>query len=199
MFFKGKNCKFWGKEYNYIDTPIPIFLAIITQYIIMKKFMLASIIMYSSLILVWYAQMVVPNSENYILNENDQQVLNTEGIDDPLRWGAYHIIEPVGWGTGIAGGVVGIGDKISTYEHAQSKTLNVIKNIINYALGMLGLVALIYLIYHGFLIVTAAGDDTQYKKWIKGIKFAAIAIAGIGASWLIISGIFRLIALIIWS
>jgi hypothetical protein len=62
---------------------------------------------------------------------------------------------------------------------------------------MLGLVALIYLIYHGFLIVTAAGDDTQYKKGLKGIKFAAIAMVGVGASWLIVSGIFRLIALII--
>jgi hypothetical protein len=29
--------------------------------------------------------MIVPSSENYILNENDQQVLNTEGIQDPLR------------------------------------------------------------------------------------------------------------------
>ena len=54
-----------------------------------------------------------------------------------------------------------------------------------------------YLIYHGFLMVTATGDDTQYKKGIKGIKFAAIAIAGIGASWLIVSAIFRLIALLI--
>jgi len=29
---------------------------------------------------------------------------------------------------------------------------------------MLAFVALVYLLYHGFLIVTAAGDDTQYKK-----------------------------------
>jgi len=44
---------------------------------------------------------------------------------------------------------------------------------------MVALVALIYLIYHGFLIVTASGDDTQYKQGLKGIKFAAIAIVGI--------------------
>ncbi|MEI7557973.1 MAG: hypothetical protein WCJ45_03990 [bacterium] len=44
--------------------------------------------------------------------------------------------------------------------------MDVIKNIVNYALGMVALVALIYLIYHGFLILTAAGDDTQYKKGI---------------------------------
>ena len=62
---------------------------------------------------------------------------------------------------------------------------------------MVGLVALVYLIYHGFLILTAAGDETQYKKGLKGIKFAAIAMVGIGASWLIVSAIFWLIALII--
>ena len=62
---------------------------------------------------------------------------------------------------------------------------------------MIALVALVYLIYHGFLIMTAAGDDTQYKKGLAGIKYAAIAIAGIGASWLVVSGIFWLIALII--
>jgi hypothetical protein len=38
--------------------------------------------------------MIVPDSQNYILNENDQQVLNTENINDPLRDGAYNIIEP---------------------------------------------------------------------------------------------------------
>ena len=43
--------------------------------------------------------MIVPDSENYILNENDQQVLNTENIGDPLRDGAYNIVSPV-TGTG---------------------------------------------------------------------------------------------------
>jgi len=38
--------------------------------------------------------MIVPDSQNYILNENDQQVLNTENIDDPLRQGAYNIVTP---------------------------------------------------------------------------------------------------------
>ncbi|MEI6774905.1 MAG: hypothetical protein WCL18_09385 [bacterium] len=59
---------------------------------------------------------------------------------------------------------MGVGDKISSHQNAQNKTLDVIKNIINYALSMIALVALVYLIYHGFLMVTAAGEDTQYKK-----------------------------------
>lgn len=165
----------------------------------MKKLISAGIIIYALLIVVWYAQMVVPDSQNYILNENDQQVLDTKNISDPLRDGAYNAIEPQGWGTGTLSGIAGIGDKISTHQNAQTKTMNVIKNIINYALWTIGLVALVYLLYHGFLILTAAGDDTQYKKWLSGVKFAAIAIAGIWASWFVVSGIFRLIALIIWK
>ncbi len=154
--------------------------------------------MYASLLVVWYAQMIVPDSENYILNENDQQVLNTENINDPLRDGAYNIINPQGW-SGTLSGMAGTDTKISSHQNAQTQTMNVIKNIINYALWMVGLVALVYLIYHWFLILTAAGDETQYKKWLKGIKFAAIAMVGIWASRLIVSGIFRLIALIIWT
>lgn len=153
--------------------------------------------MYVSLLVIWYAQMIVPDSENYILNENDQQILNTQNINDPLRDGAYNIISPVSW-TGTLSGLVGVGDKISSHQNAQSKTMDVIKNMINYALWMLALIALVYLLYHGFLILTAAGDETQYKKGLSGIKYAAIAIAGIGASWLVVSTIFWLIALIIW-
>lgn len=164
----------------------------------MKKFILAGIIMYSSLLVIGYAQMIVPDSENYILNENDQQVLNTENITDPLRNGAYNIINPVSW-TGVLSGVIWVGDQISSHQNAQNKVMDVIKNMINYALWMLALVALVYLIYHGFLIVTASGDDTQYKKGLAGIKYAAIAIAGIGVSWLVVSAIFWLIALIIWT
>ncbi len=164
----------------------------------MKKLMLSAIIIYMSLLVIGYAQMIVPDSENYILNENDQQVLNTENIADPLREGAYNVINPESWTWAVLG-VVGVGDEISSHINAQNRVMDVIKNMINYALWMLALVALVYLIYHGFLILTAAGDDTQYKKGLSGIKYAAIAIAGIGASRLIVSGIFWLIALIIWT
>jgi hypothetical protein len=123
-------------------------------------------------------------------------VLNTENINDPLRDGAYGIVDPVTW-TGTLSGVVGVGDKISTHANAQGKTLDVVKNIINYMLWMLALVALVYLIYHGFLMLTAAGDDTQYKKGLWGIKYAGIAIAGIGVSWLVVSGIFWLLGQVI--
>ncbi|MFA6256543.1 MAG: hypothetical protein WC606_05230 [Candidatus Absconditabacterales bacterium] len=159
----------------------------------MKKIIAGSIITVMSMLTMSFGQMIVPSSENYILNENDQQVLNTENINDPLRDGAYNIVG----GSGALGGIASSSDKITSHQNAQSKTMTVIKNIINYALGMIALVALVYLVYHGFLILTAAGDDAQYKKGLSGVKFAAIAMAGVGASRLIISAIFRLLTLII--
>jgi hypothetical protein len=53
---------------------------------------------------------------------------------------------------------------ITTFLQAQNDTIAFIQNLINWALGLVGLVALIYLLYNGFLMVTAAGDDGQFKK-----------------------------------
>jgi len=51
----------------------------------------------------------------------------------------------------------------------------------------LAFIALAYLIYHGFLMLTAAGDDKKFDKGKSGIKVATIALIGIGLSRLIIS------------
>jgi hypothetical protein len=72
----------------------------------------------------------------------------------------------------------------------------VVHTFINYALWLLSLLALIYLIVHGFIIMTAMGDDTKVKKWLSGIKTAGIAIAGIALSWLLVTLIFYVIGLI---
>ncbi|MEI6773821.1 MAG: hypothetical protein WCL18_03220 [bacterium] len=42
--------------------------------------------------------------------------------------------------------------------------ITVIKTFINWMLGMLALIALVILIWGGFQMVTAAGEDTKYKK-----------------------------------
>lgn len=163
----------------------------------MKKLMLLGIRIYASMIVVWYAQMIVPNATNHILTENKQQILNVDGIEDPLRDGAYSVTQAPDQSSSLD--VVSATDKIGSHQKAQNKTMAIVKNIINYALWMVALIALVYLIYHGFLMVTASGDDTQYKQWLKGIKFATIAIVGIWTSWLIVSLIFWLLALFIWT
>ncbi len=160
----------------------------------MKKSIIGGIVAIIGMLSIGFGQMIVPDSENYILNENDQQVVDTKGIQDPLRDGAYIITQSETW---ELLGIVSSDDKITSHQNAQTKTMDIVKKIINYALWMIAFIALVYLIYHGFLIVTASGDDTQYKKGLSGVKFAAIAMAGVGASWFIVSAIFWLIALLI--
>ena len=108
-------------------------------------------------------------------------------ISDPLRDWAGLLLEN-GWVNAILNKT-----KITTHNDAEKQTLNLIRNWVNYALSLLGFVALIYLLYHGFLILTAAGDDEQYKKWMKWLRIAATAIAWIWLSWLFVSLIYRLI------
>lgn len=65
--------------------------------------------------------------------------------------------------------------------------------IVNYFLSFLGLIAVIGMVYSGFLMVTAAMDEGQYEKGKKGIGYIAIGIIVILLSfavvnWLIDSG-----------
>lgn len=137
------------------------------------------------------AQLEIP-WEATIYNDNQNQYIDASDISNPIRDGAYTAIqspdnnEKITW-------VQGTNNKIEDHKTAQTQTLQIIKNLINYALGMVSLVALVYLIYHGIIIITAAGDDAQYKKWLKGIKFATIALIWIGFSWIIVSSVFRII------
>ena len=126
-------------------------------------------------------------------------MLNTQGVNDPIRDGAFRVVDSngAGAGSGELQGILGPNGQITDHAVAQNQTLQLVKNIINYVLGLLALVALIYLIYNGFLILTAGGDDTQYKKGIASLKYAMIAIVGIGASWLIVSMIFKILSIII--
>jgi len=68
--------------------------------------------------------------------------------------------------------------------------LDTIKNAINWILGILATVALVICLYGGFLMVTAAGDEKKYEKGLGVLKYAAIGLAIIGLSWMIVSVIF---------
>ena len=59
--------------------------------------------------------------------------------------------------------------------------------IINYFLGILGLIAVAFLIYAGILMVTAGGNDEQIGKARKVITYAVIGIVIILLSWTIVT------------
>jgi hypothetical protein len=77
--------------------------------------------------------------------------------------------------------------------------LDVVKNFVNWVLGLLSLIALIVLLYGGFNMVTAAGDDAKYKKGFKILQQAAIGLAVVGLSWIIVSFIFYIVSPSSWA
>ena len=119
------------------------------------------------------------------LTQDDQDVVVTNDIVDPLRDGAHNP------GARVEGMYYQWG--ITTFFQAQNQTLRFIQNIVNWALMFLWVVALVYLIYHGFLMVTAAGDDAQFKKWAKALRSAVIAIVWIALSAIIVNFIFYIV------
>lgn len=62
-----------------------------------------------------------------------------------------------------------------------------ITTIINYFLGILGLIAVAFLIYAGVLMVTAGGAEEQVTKARKIIMYAVIGIVIILLSYTIVT------------
>lgn len=136
-----------------------------------------------------FATMQGFDTEPSLYTRDKNQVVWDAWIDDPLR----------NWTTNISQNIHGIinDEEITSSNQAQERTLDVMKWIINYFLWALTLIALVYILYHGFLMVTAAWDDWKYKKWFQWLRIGIIAIATIWVSWFIISLIFAVIQRVI--
>ena len=74
--------------------------------------------------------------------------------------------------------------------------LAVIRNTINFVLGLLGLIALIMLLWAGFRMVMAGENEAQMESAKKTLKNAALGIALIAVSWFIVTFIFYVIGLV---
>lgn len=74
--------------------------------------------------------------------------------------------------------------------------LALIKIIINRILGIMTFIALVYMLYCGFLVISAWSNDKNVEKGKQWVKSAAIAIAWIWLAWLIISAMIRFIKVI---
>ena len=55
------------------------------------------------------------------------------------------------------------------------------------------MIALIFLIYGGFQMVTSGGDDKKYEAGFTILKHAAIGLILIGVAWFVISLVFWLV------
>ncbi len=72
----------------------------------------------------------------------------------------------------------------------------IIQNAINRVLGILALIVLVLLLWGGFQMITAAGDEEKYGAGFTILKQAALGLVFIGLAWFVVSMIFFLIDLI---
>ena len=68
--------------------------------------------------------------------------------------------------------------------------LDTIKNAINWILWILATIALVICLYGWFKMITSAWDENKYKSGLNVLKNAAIGLAIIWLSWMIVSVIF---------
>ena len=86
-------------------------------------------------------------------------------------------------------GVPGI-HTIWTERKQEDSLLHTIQTAINWVLWILATITLCLVLYAGFIILTSWWDSKKYDSWINIIKNAAIWLAIIGVSRLIVSAIF---------
>lgn len=83
--------------------------------------------------------------------------------------------------------------KSSDYNSSLWYILAIIQIAVNWILGILAFIALIYLLYCWFLVLSSWSNDKNASKWTSWIKTTVIAIVWIGLAWLVISAMIWLI------
>ncbi len=84
-------------------------------------------------------------------------------------------------------------DVPGSWEDQQENFLNVVQWGINWVLWILAFISLIILLWWGFQMVTAAGNEDRYGKWFTILKQAGIWLVLIWVAWFIVSIIFAVI------
>lgn len=69
----------------------------------------------------------------------------------------------------------------------------VIRRAINWVLGILSFIALALCLWWGFQMMTSGGDSKKYEGGLNLLKWAAIGLAVIAVSWLVVSLVFYVI------
>lgn len=148
-----------------------------------------SILLWWSLTLQLFAFNRFPE-EDTILNDSDKNIVKEDIVlwDGQIRWGMKKFRDQL---NGVRKGDLKDG------ESSREALLNVIKGIINYVLWFIGLIALLYLLYHGIMMLIHPWDEGKTEESRKAMKYAGMAIVGVGVAWFIVSVIFQVLAVVI--
>lgn len=135
-----------------------------------------------------FAVSSVSPSTDSILTTDDSAII-TPPEENAIREGTHDIIKSKDSSQSVES-LLETQTKIENQQDATQRTLNLVHKIINYALSLVSVIAFIVLIFAGFQMVTAGGDDGKFKSGSKALKKIVIAIVGIAVSWMIVSFIF---------
>lgn len=140
----------------------------------------------------WYAQKINTFEPMYqhetVYSTSLDHIIITSGIDDPIRSWASYVIQYISgtWYTG----------NIDTFEKSSYITLTFLSTIINRFLWLLAFIALLYLLYHAFMVLISHNNPEKISQHRQALYTALIVIVGIGLSWVIVSAMFYIIAII---
>ena len=84
-------------------------------------------------------------------------------------------------------------DVYGSKKFQQDNLIKTIQKAINWVLGILSFVALCLCLWGWFQMMTSGWDQKKYEAGINLLKWAAIGLAVIAISWLVVSLIFYLI------
>lgn len=150
------------------------------------------------LFLLWFFSLFLLYSEAWLTTWpkvadfawDSDPVMNEKPVTDINEW-SYWFTENLKW-------IIHLPQK-KEYTRSLNYVMAMIQIIINWLLWILAFIALIYMIYCGFLVFSSWSDDKNAAKGKKWISTAAIALAWIWISWLIISVIIRFITNIAYT
>ncbi len=99
--------------------------------------------------------------------------------------------QPSGSGNGVQEGLSTVGDAFPNGAKENLDVGAVIKKIIDWALYLAAVIAVIFIIYGGFLYITSAGDATQATKGRTSLVNALIGLAMVVLSYLIVQVVYN--------
>ena len=122
--------------------------------------------------------------ENPTFDGGSEPEMWGQWIDDINQW-SKTFTDKLGW-------ILHLPQK-DDYPTSLWYVMALIQISVNRLLWILAFIALVYMLYCGFLVFSSWSDDKTAAKGKKWISTAAIALAWIWISWLIISAIIRFI------
>jgi len=128
-----------------------------------------------------FAKYTWEDDKNKIYTQTQEQVINTEWLDDPINAGTQSAVE---WVNGITT------PPTDTTDDREKNFINYVSKWVNYFLAFLGMIVIILLIKDGIIVITAAWDENKQKEAFTNLKNYIIAIILIWVAFLIVNLIF---------